>query len=114
MKVATVRALAVVSIVAVSACSRPASEAQKPPPSTPGAAANLADYHNGLTDGDRATFYHLSEGSEITPLAILQSLERERTPQDPPGDGLVPFTDNLTRYGFIPDDKTDPNPFGLP
>src|SRR3954469_478240 len=51
MKVATVRALAVVSIVAVSACSRPASDAQKPPPpSTPGAAANLADYHNGLTD----------------------------------------------------------------
>src|SRR4051812_27762697 len=101
MKLATVRALAVVSIATVSACSRSASEAPtQPPPPTPSAAANLADYHNGLTDGDRTTFYHLSEGSEIVPLAILQSLERERTPQDPPGDGLVPFTDNLTRYGF--------------
>jgi hypothetical protein len=53
--------------------------------------------------------YHLSEGSEMFPLSILQSLERKRTPQGPPGDRLVPFTDNLARYGFIPDDKSDRN-----
>jgi hypothetical protein len=115
MKLATVRALGVVSILTVSACSKPVSEAPKrQPPSAPSAAANLADYHNGLTDADRQTFYHLSEGSEMFPLAILQSLERKRTPQDPPGDGLVPFADNLARYGFIPDDKSDQNPFALP
>ncbi|HEY7285698.1 MAG TPA: di-heme-cytochrome C peroxidase [Vicinamibacterales bacterium] len=115
MKLATVMALGAVSIVAVSACSGPASEAPKPaPPPAPSASANLADYHNGLSDADRTTFYHLSEGSEMFPLAILQSLERKRTPQDPPGDGLVAFTDNLARYGFIPDGKSDQNPFALP
>jgi hypothetical protein len=115
MKLATVKALGAASIMAVSACSRPAPEAPKPAPvPTPSAAANLADYHNGLTDSDRPVFYHLSEGSEMFPLAILQSLERKRTAQDAPGDGLVPFTDNLGRYGFIPDDKSDRNPFALP
>src|SRR5690349_1664474 len=48
------------------------------------------------------------------PLSILPSPARKRTCQDPPGDGLVPFTDNLRRYGLIPDDKSDQNPFGLP
>jgi len=115
MKLATVTAVGLVSIAAISACSRPATEATKLAPApSPGAAANLADYHNGLTDADRPVFYHLSEGSEMFPLSILQSLERKRTPQDPPGDGLVPFADNLARYGFIPDDKGDQNPFGLP
>ncbi len=108
MKLAAVKTLGVVLIVAASACTRPAPEAPKRAPApAPSAAANLADYHNGLTDADRPTFYHLSEGSEMLPLAIVQSLERKRTPQDPPGDGLVPFTDNLARYGFIPDDKSD-------
>ena len=115
MKLAAVKTLGVVLIVAASACTRPAPEAPKRAPApAPSAAANLADYHNGLTDADRPTFYHLSEGSEMLPLAIVQSLERKRTPQDPPGDGLVPFTDNLARYGFIPDDKSDQNPFALP
>src|SRR5258708_5852817 len=115
MKLATVGAVSVVSIMVVSACSKPASEAPKQaPPLAPSAAPNLADYHNGLTDADRPTFYHLSEGSEISPLAILQSLERKRSPQAPPGARLVPFTDKLARYGFIPDDRSDQNPFALP
>jgi hypothetical protein len=115
MKLATITTLVVALTVIASACSQPGPEAPKPaPPPAPNAAANLADYHNGLTDADRRTFYHVSEGSEMFPLAILQSLERRRTPQDPPGDGLVSFTDNLARYGFIPDDKSDQNPFTLP
>ncbi len=115
MKLATVRALGLLLIVAASACSKPASEAPKQAPApAPSVAANLADYHNGLTDADRPTFYHLSEGSEMFPLAILQALERKRTAQDPPGDGLVPFTSNLARYGFIPDDKSSQNPYALP
>ena len=79
MKLATVTAVGLVSIAAISACSRPATEATKLAPApSPGAAANLADYHNGLTDADRPVFYHLSEGSEMFPLSILQSLERKR------------------------------------
>src|SRR4029079_9504730 len=115
MKLVTVIALSAVSIVAVSGCSKATPEAPKQaPPSASSASVNLVNYHNGLTDADRPTFYHLSEGSEMFPLAILQSLERKRTPQDPAGDGLVPFADNLARYGFIPDDKSDQNPFALP
>jgi hypothetical protein len=121
MKLATVKApgmmsaISAMSIVTLAACSGATPDSPKAaPPAPPSAAANLADYHNGLTDPDRRAFYHLSEGSEMFPLAILQSLERKRTPQDPPADGLVAFADNLARYGFIPDDKSDQNPFGLP
>lgn len=74
----------------------------------------LEPYRNGLTDEDRRQFYHLSEGGELIPLAVLQALERPRTPQDAAGDGLVPFMQNLERYGFIPDGVSDHNPFGLP
>ena len=80
----------------------------------PSAAANLADYHNGLTDADRQTFYHLSEGGEILPLALLQALERKRTPQDPPGDGLVPFTRTSSATASFPTTRAARIPFGLP
>ena len=100
---------------AVAGCSTPAP---KPPAAEPAAAraagALLEDYRNGLTDAERQEFYHLSEGGEILPLALLRALERQRTPQDPTGDGLVPFTQNLERYGFIPDGASGQNPFGLP
>jgi processive rubber oxygenase RoxA-like protein len=109
-------AILVGGLLVTVACSTP------PPESSPAAstgarapsARRLADYRNGLSDTDRREFYHLSEGAEVIPLAVLQALERPRTPQDAPGDGLVPFTDNLERYGFIPDDKHDQNRFGLP
>jgi hypothetical protein len=101
--------------VALAACSKPGGEG---PPKTPtgntGDGGSPVDYHNGLADSDRQNFYHLSEGSEMIPLALLQALERPRTPQDPAGDGLIPFMDNLARYGFIPDRKYDQNPAGLP
>ena len=74
----------------------------------------LEEYRNGLSDTERQEFYHLSEGGEILPLALLRALTRARTPQDPKGDGLVPFTQNLERYGFIPDAASSQNPVGLP
>jgi hypothetical protein len=74
----------------------------------------IENYHNGLTDADRQGFYHLSEGGEALPLSILRALERPRTSQDPPGGGLVPFVENLERYGFISDPVSEQNPFGLP
>jgi hypothetical protein len=96
-------------------CSGPAPEppAAESVPTRP-ATAPLEDYHNGLSNAERQEFYHLSEGGEILPLAILRALERPTTPQDPKGDGPVPFTQNLERYGFIPDDTSSENPFGLP
>jgi hypothetical protein len=106
-------ACSVLAVVALAACSR-----SQPKPSASATAnpdeGNRVDYHNGLADEDRQTLYHLSEGSEMMPLALLQALERPRTPQDPPGDGLVPFMDSLARYGFIPDRTYEKNPAGLP
>ena len=103
----------VCAIGSIVSCASPHRDAPASA-STPDAAAGLADYHNGLPDADRETFYHLSEGSEMIPLALLQALERTRTPQDPPGEGLLPFMDDLARYGFIPDRKYDLNPAALP
>jgi hypothetical protein len=74
----------------------------------------LAEYRNGLSDAERRALYHLSEGGEILPLALLRALERPRTPQDLSGTGPVPFTENLERYGFISDQASTENPFGLP
>jgi hypothetical protein len=101
--------------VVLGACSSNA------PDSTPAAtqapavkAPPLEEYRNGLSDTERQEFYHLSEGGEVLPLALLRALTRARTPQDPPGDGQVPFTQNLERYGFIPDTVSSQNPIGLP
>jgi processive rubber oxygenase RoxA-like protein len=107
-------AMLCVSVTTIG-CSGPASEspAGESVPVRP-ATAPLEDYQNGLSNAERQEFYHLSEGGEILPLAILRALERPRTPQDPAGDGPVPFTQNLERYGFIPDDTSSQNPFGLP
>jgi hypothetical protein len=114
MKLTTTPLLFLLMLLA-AACSKPAPETTA---ASTTAAASDADrpieYRNGLSDADRETFYHLTEGSEMIPLALLQALERERTPQDPPGDGRVAFMDNLARYGFIPDRKHDANPAALP
>jgi processive rubber oxygenase RoxA-like protein len=113
MRTLAARACAVMAVMTLAACS----SSPRHQPTTAAADTddrNQADYHNGLSDADRETFYHLSEGSEMLPLALLQALERVRIAQDPPGDGLVPFMDNLARYGFIPDRKHAGNPAGLP
>jgi processive rubber oxygenase RoxA-like protein len=113
------RCVLVVGALCVSATIAGCSGSSPKPPavvtdSLRQVSAPLEDYRNGLTDAERQQFYHLSEGGEILPLALLRALERQRTSQDPRGDGLVPFTQNLERYGFIPDDTSSQNPFGLP
>ena len=71
-------------------------------------------YSNGWSDADRRTAYHLSTGGEVLSLALLQSLERSRLPQEGNDGALVPFLRNLERYGFIADPVSAENPFGLP
>ena len=103
--------LAPVVIIACSGRAPESAPAEAPPAVN---APPLEDYHNGLSDAERQEFYHLSEGGEILPLALLRALKRPRTPHDQAGDGLVPFTQNLERYGFIPDGTSSQNPFRLP
>jgi hypothetical protein len=115
MKLAIAIPACLVSAFTVAACTKPARESPPQAASADaGRSTSLADYRNGLSEDDRQTFYHLSEGSELIPLAILQALERPRTAEDPPGDGLVAFMESLARYGFIPDEKHARNPVGLP
>jgi hypothetical protein len=100
--------------VVIAACSGRAPESTFSEAAPAVNAPPLEDYHNGLSDAERREFYHLSEGGEVLPLALLRALKRPRTPQDQAGEGLVPFTQNLERYGFIPDGTNSQNPFGLP
>jgi len=79
-----------------------------PLPASPRAAGQ-----NGLTDADRANFYHLSEGGELFPLDWLLALDVEV----PANDGSVHvrrFLDNIERFGLLPDSRHQGNPYGLP
>src|SRR5260370_1234534 len=68
----------------------------------------VADYGNGLTPGQRETYYHLSQGSEILPLILLTAVDVA----DP--GSTKPFVENLERYGLLPDPaRKDGLPVGL-
>lgn len=57
----------------------------------------VADYRNGLTPGQKETFYHLSQGSEILPWILLTAVDVA----DP--GSTKPFVENIERYGLLPD-----------
>ena len=68
---------------------------------------------NGLSETQRASFYHLSEGGEIYPLDWLLALDVDV----PASDGSVEvrrFLDEVERFGLLPDAKSAGNPYGLP
>ena len=67
-----------------------------------------ADYRNGLSEAQRAEYYHLSQGSEILPWPVLTAVEVA----DPAS--RRPFVENLSRYGLLPDPgRADGLPVGL-
>jgi hypothetical protein len=101
-----------VALGAGVACSREPENA--PATTAPATTPVGTPYSNGWSDADRRAAYHLSTGGEILSLALLQSLERSKLPQESADGRLVPFMQNLERYGFIPDAVSDENPFGLP
>lgn len=59
-----------------------------------------------MSSSQRATFFHLSEGSEVYPLSFLVALRNSRT-------GKL-FLEDVDRFGLISDEKSDQNPYGLP
>jgi hypothetical protein len=61
---------------------------------------------NGWSDAERAEYYHLAEGSEITWYELLANVVSVKTGK--------PFLDNMERFGFIPDAVSATNPHGLP
>jgi len=77
-------------------------------PTTPSPAGR-----NGLSDTDRASLYHLSEGGELYPLDWLLALDVE-VPTNDGGVAVRPFLENIERFGLLPDPKDAGNPYGLP
>jgi cytochrome c1 len=61
---------------------------------------------NGWSGAERAEYYHLAEGSELTPYALVANLKSVKTGK--------PFLEDMERFGFLPDAKSATNPYGLP
>jgi hypothetical protein len=102
-------------IAAAPACRKdaPAPAPAAAPPAAAPRVLRLSDETNGLTPAQRQRYYHLSEGGELYPVDWLLAL----TVDTPGPDGRTvtrPFLENMERFGFIPDDKSAENPYGLP
>ena len=68
----------------------------------------VAEYSNGLSQQQRQSYYHLSQGSEILPWILLTAVDVAD-----PGSSK-PFVENLSRYGLLPDPGRDDGlPVGL-
>jgi hypothetical protein len=68
----------------------------------------VADYNNGLTPKQKENFYHLTQGSEIIPWALLTAVDVSDA------GSTKPFVENLKRYGLLPDPARDDGlPVGL-
>lgn len=68
----------------------------------------VADYTNGLTPGQKETYYHLSQGSEILPWILLTAVDVADA------GSTKPFVEDLERYGLLPDPaRKDGLPVGL-
>ena len=61
---------------------------------------------NGWSQAERDRYYHLEEGSELMPYALLARLNSVKTGK--------PFLENMERFGFLPDRASPTNPKGLP
>jgi hypothetical protein len=68
----------------------------------------VADYSNGLSPAQKESFYHLSQGSEILPWALLTAVDvADET-------STKPFAEDLKRFGLLPDPLRDDGlPVGL-
>ncbi len=75
-------------------------------PSAAGSQETAAWSANGWTGVERAEYYHLAEGSELMPYALLANMVSVKTGK--------PFLENMERFGFVPDGGSASNPHGLP
>jgi hypothetical protein len=92
--------VAAAATVWLAGCSRKGSEQ-----STAGA-QDIVYSANGWSQAERDQYYHLAEGSELIPYALLANLQSTKTGR--------PFLQNMERFGFLRDREGSTNPFGLP
>jgi mono/diheme cytochrome c family protein len=84
----------------LAACSRKGTE--HPAAGT----VDITYSSNGWSQAERDQYYHLAEGSELMPYALLANLQSTKTG--------APFLQNMERFGFLPDSAGPANPLGLP
>ena len=76
------------------------------PPASPavstGPAEAVAWSPNGWSNPERAEGYHLAEGSELMPYALVANVVSVKTGK--------PFLENMERFGFVADAKSASNP----
>ena len=87
----------------LAGCTPKPSASQSSPSASP---ETVVWSQNGWSDAERAEYYHLAEGSELTSYELLAHLVSVKTGK--------PFLDNMERFGFIPDATSATNPHGLP
>ena len=94
-------ALIVAALILLVACGRKAQH-------QPAADSITAIIYsaNGWSEAERDQYYHLVEGSELMPYALLANLKSVKTGK--------PFIQDLGRFGFLPDHAGPANPHGLP
>src|SRR5262245_5524876 len=61
---------------------------------------------NGWSQAERDRYYHLAEGSELMPYALLANLKSTKTGK--------PFLQDMERFGFLADHAGPSNPYQLP
>src|SRR5882724_4398622 len=94
-------AFAATGFILLAGCSRNA------PPQSAGTPETAIVYSaNGWSQAERDQYYHLAEGSELMPYALLANLKSSKTGR--------PFLQDMERFGFLPDRAGASNPYGLP
>lgn len=95
------RTLSALALVLLAACGHKARQ-----PSAEASEAAVIYSANGWSQAERDQYYHLAEGSELMPYALLANLKSIKTGK--------PFLQDMERFGFLPDDAGPANPYGLP
>ena len=89
-------------LIVFAAC-RPAV---RPQPEDTADTAAVIYSANGWTQTERDQYYHLAEGSELMPYALLANLKSVKTGK--------PFLQDMERFGFLADHGGPANPYTLP
>ncbi len=89
-------------LLGAAGCSRNSTDGS----STAPAEAPVAYSANGWSTAERAEAYHLAEGSELMPYALVANLTSSKTGK--------PFLENMDQFGFLPDAAGGWNPHGMP
>jgi hypothetical protein len=94
-------ALIAAALILLASCSRKAQQEATADSQYP-----ILYNTNGWSQAERDEYYHLAEGSELMPYALLANLKSTKTGK--------PFLRDMDRFGFLPDHSGPANRYALP